>query len=581
MYKRKEEEKKEKKSDSDKKEEKSAFVKKAEEAKKKMEKLGIKAESEVKLNVMNWSEFAINNNLAFEKKKEIKGGWQHPFVFPPVPVFQLRVGFKFTVYIRFSVTLTISFQNSEESGFKFALDLKFEVGAGVKFDGVAEVGLYTGIVNIYGGLSGTLFDAKVEAKFYICWIELYFDFYVDISINALQFRVYVEGELDLWVYRVKSVIWEELFGLTDPLYTASYFVRLDALNHKIKGGTEVKTLKPGDVSKNGWTKYSNKWIYLVKGLAVTGWQDLRWSEGTSTFYFGNDGIMRTGWEYALERYGKELKWYYFDDEDGYMYTGWHYLKSGGNKNLYYFHVILGFMYTGFCQIGSKRYYFDKKNGDMKKGWHYLEYDTGKFNAFFFDDDSGAQLMGWHELKRDGNKDYFYFNINGTLTGFQKFETGGTFYFNEKGAMQKGWKYLQYGVGKFGWFFFNNEGYMRTGWQQIRVDGNDNYYYFDTTTGVMLTGFQKIEGRRFYLDKKNGDMRRGWSYLEYGNGKWGWFFFHSSGDMAHGWLQMRYEGRDRWFYFDETYGYMYGNRCYIMDGIMDGRYYCFNRDGFLQ
>jgi glucan-binding YG repeat protein len=55
-------------------------------------------------------------------------------------------------------------------------------------------------------------------------------------------------------------------------------------------------------------------------------------------------------------------------------------------------------------------------------------------CFFFDDDSGEQLMGWHELKRDGNKDYFYFTINGTLTGWQKFETGGTFYFNEKGAM---------------------------------------------------------------------------------------------------------------------------------------------------
>lgn len=224
MYKRENTKKEEKKSDSDKKETKSEFVKKAEELKQKMADLGLKAETEIKFNLENWSEISINNNFAWELKKEIKAGWQHPFCFPAVPIFQIRVGFKYSVYFRFSIGLQVTFENKDDTGPELTIKVNIEIGVGAKFDAVAEGGLYTGIVNVYGGLSGTLLDAKLEAKLSIFIIDGFNDFYTDISINALQFRLYVEGEIDLWIWSVKKVLWEETFGLTEPLFTAYYYI---------------------------------------------------------------------------------------------------------------------------------------------------------------------------------------------------------------------------------------------------------------------------------------------------------------------------------------------------------------------
>ena len=116
MYKREKTKKEEKKSDSDNKETKSGFVKKAEELKQKMADLGLKAETEIKFNLENWSEISINNNFVWELKKEIKAGWQHPFCFPAVPIFQIRVGFKYSVYFRLSIGLQVTFENKDDTG---------------------------------------------------------------------------------------------------------------------------------------------------------------------------------------------------------------------------------------------------------------------------------------------------------------------------------------------------------------------------------------------------------------------------------------------------------------------------------
>ena len=88
------------------------------------------------------------------------------------------------------------------------------------------------------------------------------------------------------------------------------------------------------------------------------------------YYFGDDGYMRTGWQY------KDCYWYLFADS-GQMLTGWQY--TGGN---WYFLDSDGRMQTGWLDQGNKRYYLEN-DGAMK---------TGQFEAdgyWFRTDDSGA------------------------------------------------------------------------------------------------------------------------------------------------------------------------------------------------
>lgn len=72
---------------------------------------------------------------------------------------------------------------------------------------------------------------------------------------------------------------------------------------------KVKASK--EASKGVWTPSGSNWLFLVNGTAYTGW--LVDTDGKQ-YYFGQDGIMQTGW---LDEGGKR----YYLDADGIKQTG--------------------------------------------------------------------------------------------------------------------------------------------------------------------------------------------------------------------------------------------------------------------
>ena len=58
----------------------------------------------------------------------------------------------------------------------------------------------------------------------------YSDFYSGITISALQFRVYAEVEIKVelvfWTIRYKKTFFDQSYGLTKPLLSLYYYVRL-------------------------------------------------------------------------------------------------------------------------------------------------------------------------------------------------------------------------------------------------------------------------------------------------------------------------------------------------------------------
>jgi hypothetical protein len=93
--------------------------------------------------------------------------------------------------------------------------------------------------------------------------------------------------------------------------------------------------------KQGWQKIDGKWYYInEKGIKLTGWQKLNWSQGKDWFYFNAMGEMLTGWQKITYKGKKE--WFYLDPASGAMVTGWIRYKD----NMYYCDPVTGVMFTG-------------------------------------------------------------------------------------------------------------------------------------------------------------------------------------------------------------------------------------------
>ena len=151
-----------------------------------------------------------------------------------------------------------------------------------------------------------------------------------------------------------------------------------------------------DVTDNGGRCYLDE-----DGDPLTGWQELdsdvyyfdpastamqiRWLElDYGTYYLGDDGIRRTGWQTIG---GKR---YYLGD-NGQMQTGW--LELAGER-----HYLdeNGVMQTGWLELEGERYYLDE-NGKLHSGW--LETSEG----IYYLSENGIPATGWLEV--DGNTYY--------------------------------------------------------------------------------------------------------------------------------------------------------------------------------
>lgn len=123
-----------------------------------------------------------------------------------------------------------------------------------------------------------------------------------------------------------------------------------------------------------------------------------------------------------------------------------------------------------------------------KGWFYILSDGRRAKGWI--------KVGWSKPQSDDGKDWFYMDKDGYMVrGLHKCSWSGgidTFYFDENGVMQYGWKYIN---GK--WYFFDKNGAMKTGW----LYDNGSWYYLGAD-GKMLTGWVTYKGRKCYLEPKS-------------------------------------------------------------------------------
>lgn len=124
-----------------------------------------------------------------------------------------------------------------------------------------------------------------------------------------------------------------------------------------------------------------------------------------------------------------------------------------------------------------------------KGWFYVLSDGRRAKGWI--------KVGWSKPQSKDGKDWFFMDSDGYMVrGLHKCSWSGgidTFYFDENGVMQYGWKYIN---GK--WYFFDKNGAMKIGW----LYDNGSRYYLGAD-GKMVTGWVTYKGKRCYLEPVSG------------------------------------------------------------------------------
>jgi hypothetical protein len=217
------------KKESKKKEKESEFKKKTKKLEEKMEKLHLEAETEITFSFKD-RKFAISTKAGWKYEKSIKFGWQFPFSFPVVPFIQIRIGIKAELGFKIEIGIQMDFKYEKgEPDFVISFYVTFSIG--LKLSVTAEAGIYTGFLNAYAGVQGVLLDATAQFRFFVYFNKLYYEFYTNFSISALQFRVYVEVlvqiKLIFWTVKIKKSLFDKNYGLTTPIVNVYYYVKLN------------------------------------------------------------------------------------------------------------------------------------------------------------------------------------------------------------------------------------------------------------------------------------------------------------------------------------------------------------------
>ena len=212
----------------------------------------------------------------------------------------------------------------------------------------------------------------------------------------------------------------------------------------------------------GWKKIDGNWYYF-KNYMYEGFHSI---DGY-TYFFGENGIMRTGWVLY------DGDWFYFGT-DGIMKAGWQKI----NGSWYYFHSY-GFMMKNWQNINDVWYYFGD-SGVMRVGWQKIS------GQWYYFSGTGAMMKEWQQI---GGK-WYYFGGNGIMrTDWQKIG-GKWYYFGDSGVMRIGWAQAN---GK--WYYFESNGSMKTGWLNL----GGYWYYLDPSSGAMATGSRSIGGKTYKFD----------------------------------------------------------------------------------
>jgi len=311
---------------------------------------------------------------------------------------------------------------------------------------------------------------------------------------------------------------------------------------------------PKDASDDG-----NMYLICDSSTNVTIDTDVGWLRGAKGWWF------RTADGSSIKNCGKQIggEWYYFDSEGYLVQEKW--VKSGGR---WFYFESDSMIVTGWMNRGGKYYYFSGKDwkesgtqtdSGMQIGLQRV-YSNG-WKWFYFDND-GAMHKGWQEV----NGKWYYFGSNGVIqTGWCKIK--GEWYYllpadagkevepSKNGYMLTGWQKIN-NI----WYYFKSSGAMATGWQSI----GGKWYYFNPKGGAMITGWRLVDGDWYYFND-SGAMMTGWFQL---SGKW--YHANSSGAMNTEWVKLN----GKIYYFDpDTCVMNSGHEYFILGG-----FFTFDNDG---
>ena len=219
--------------------------KKTKKLQEKLEKIHFEAETEITFSFKE-RKFAISTKANWKYEKSIKIGWQFPFSFPVVPFIQIRIGIKAELGFKIEIGIQMDFKYEKgEADFVISFYITFSLG--IKLSVTAEAGIYTGFLDAYAGVQGVLLDATAQLRFFIYYNKLYLEFYTNFRITALQFRVYIEVLIQIWliVYTIKTrkTLFDESYGLTTPVVNVYYYVKLNFKSQVLQESSDAKLWK--------------------------------------------------------------------------------------------------------------------------------------------------------------------------------------------------------------------------------------------------------------------------------------------------------------------------------------------------
>ena len=194
--------------------------------------------------------------------------------------------------------------------------------------------------------------------------------------------------------------------------------------------TPDPTPTPAPAPQGGaWLSDSVGWWYRYADGSYPAGQAVR--IGNSTYRFGADGYMRTGWV------SEDGAWFYHD-ASGAQASGW--VRDG--SSWYYLDPVTGRMVTGWLLDGSTWYYLTP-SGAMATGW------VKDGSTWYYLRSSGAMATGW---LKDGSTWYYLRSSGAMATGWLM--DGGSWYYlsTDSGAMYTGGHWIGWK-----WYYFNESG----------------------------------------------------------------------------------------------------------------------------
>ena len=117
---------------------------------------------------------------------------------------------------------------SKKDGLSADFRVLLDFSVGVKVNVRAEIGLFSGFLNVYGGVEGTIFDARAGIRFFLSVKDGYVDLYIYFQLNSFLFKIFIEVQVKVVFWKIRIVLYENEFSfLKNPLFQCSFFIRFN------------------------------------------------------------------------------------------------------------------------------------------------------------------------------------------------------------------------------------------------------------------------------------------------------------------------------------------------------------------